>query len=341
MPLLIGDDEVREVLTMDACLDALESAYKQEGLGTAASRNKSMFYITAQPGVTANYVSFEGAILDPPVFAVSIRAHVWEPGVLFKIPTVMLYSGETGELLALVHTAEVPSYRVGGTVGLAAREMARRDASVVGILGSSSMARGHVLAYAAVRSVEQFKVYSPNPEHRNAFADWVTRTTEVPAQALDNPEAVVRGSDIVAACTNSTVPIVKPEWLDTPGLFMTGVQTFGGGELEPEGLNRFDHFVTYLDDGTTHHPTSPQMPSHVSGNTEGAMAMFNVIPRHDKLTDVLLGRASGRTNDEENNFFYSGGTGVQLAAVSALVYKLARERGVGKEMPAEWAKWLM
>ena len=35
------------------------------------------------------------------------------------------------------------------------------------------------------------------------------------------------------------------------------------------------------------------------------------------------------------------GAGVQGAAVSALVYNLARERGVGQEMPAEWAKWLM
>ena len=339
MPLLLDDADVRAVLTMDSCLKALESAYKQEGLGRASNRTKSTMYIGSRPGWTAQYISFEGALRDPPVFALVVRSHVQEPGAPPGGRVLMLFSGETGELLALFRAEQIQTYRVGGSAGLAAREMARRDARVVGILGSGGTARAHALAYAAVRQVERFKVYSPNPEHRTAFAEWITRMTEVPAQALDDAEAVVRGSDIVASCTASRGPVVKPEWLDQPGLHMTCVRLMFPGELEPEGFKRFDRLVTYFPGESTRHPTGPERPSRVMGTGDDFLAQFNVIPRRHTLSDLLLGKAPGRESGEERNYFFSEGTGVQFAAVCALVYEQAREQGVGQEMPAEWARW--
>ena len=338
MPLLLNESDIRTVLTMDDCLKALESGYRQEGLGTAANRNKSVISITPQSGQTTQYVTFEAGIRNPPVFALVLRSHVPEsvgpPGGQF----VMLFSGETGELLALLRSREIGAYRLGGTAGLAAREMARHDAKVVGILGSGDSARAHALAYAAVREIELFKVYSPNPEHRAAFAQWVTNMTEVPTQAMNDPETVVRGSDIVAACTTAQGPIVKSDWLDRPSVHMTSVQ-LRWNELEPEGLKHFDRLVTYLSAVATHHPTEPDGRVRVSGTTEEWLAQFNVIPRRHTLVDVLLGKAPGRESGTERNYFFSEGTGVQFAAISAVVYERARERGVGQEMPPEWARW--
>ena len=340
MPLLLSESDVRQVLTMEDCLKALESAYKQEGQGRAVNRTKSSVYMPSQFGRHTQFVSIEGGIRNPPVFALSIRSHVpvreAPPGARF----LMLFSGETGELLALLRSLEISGYRVGGTAGLAAREMARHDAKVVGILGSGGTARAHALAYAAVRQIERFKVYSPNPEHRAGFAEWITGMTEVPAQALDDPEQVVRGSDIVAACTNSRVPIVKPEWLDQPGVHMTGVQLTGRSELEPEGLQRFDRLVTYMSGVSAYHPTEPEQgPPPITGTTKEWLAMFDVIPRHHTLIDLLLGKAPGRETETERNYFFSEGAGVQFGSVMAAVYQRAKERGVGQEMPAEWARW--
>ena len=340
MPLLLSDDDAREVLRMDDCLGALESAYKQEGLGTAANRTKSTIYIRGESGSTTHYVSMEGGISDPPVFVLRVRAHQPMRSGPFGAYILMLFSGETGGLLAVLRSREVSSWRVGGTAGLAAREMARQDAQVVGILGSGGTARAHVLAYAAVRRVQRFKVHSPNPQHRADFAEWVTRMTEVPAQAFDTPEEVVRGSDIVAACTSSPVPFLNPDWLDKAGVHMTGVQ-LGNTELEPEGLARFDRLVTYMSGVSTHHPTDPDVkPERRTGTDEEYMALYSVIPHRHTLVDLLMGRAPGRASETENNYFLSEGTGVQFGAVAALVYERARQRGVGQEMPEEWARWL-
>ena len=339
-PLLISEDDVRNVLTMRHCLDALESAFKQEGLERAVNRVKATIYTHPEPGGVVQYVSMEGGLNNPPVFClrVSLRPSLPHGGPR-GAGTVMLFSGENGQLLGIFQTRELSSLRVGGTAGLAAREMARPDAKVVGILGSGGLARAHALAYAQVRKVELFKVFSPNPEHRQAFGAWITEKTGIPVKVCDDPEPVVRGSDIVAACTNTRAPIVKPEWLDQPGVHMTGVQLGDQQELEPEGRKLFHRLVTYLPDVSTHLTTDPDRPLWSSATTPDSLARLHVIPNRHKLTDVLLGRAPGRVSLGERNYHFSEGSGVQFAALSAAAYQRALECGVGRELPEEVADW--
>jgi ornithine cyclodeaminase/alanine dehydrogenase-like protein (mu-crystallin family) len=275
MPLLLSDADVRSLLSMQDCLDALESACKQEGTGHAVNRTKSTIYVRPESAGVSQYVSMEGGIRNPPVVALRVRVHGPSSGEQGTGPVgahvVLLFGADTGELLALLKQRVISTYRVAAVAGLAAREMARQDARVVGILGSGGMAHAHVLAYACVRQLQLVKVYSPNAEHREAFADWITETTGVRALALDTPEAVVRGSDIVAACTNARGPIVKAAWLDQRGMHMTGVQLGDQGELEPGGLQRFDRLVTYLSAISTHLSTSSaqRTPSRWRSSTMG------------------------------------------------------------------------
>lgn len=337
MPLLLSDDDVEAVLTMDQCLDAMESACKQEGLGRAANRTKSTIYSYPSAGGVMQYVSMEGAISAPPVLA--LRLGFRGPGGPEAANAMMVFRGDTGELLALVKHGLISSYRTAAVAGLAAREMARSDAAVVGILGSGGMAHAHALAYAAVRKIERFKVYSPNAVHSKAFGDWLAEATGARVDVLESEEPVVRDSDIVAACTNVRGPIVESDWVDQPGLHFTGVQLGEQPELEPAGLAHFDRLVTYLSGASTHHNTDPERSPGRSATDEESLATFSDIPRQHTLADVLLGRAPGRASARERNYFFSEGTGVQFAAVGWLVYHEAHARGVGQEMPVEWAQW--
>ncbi len=52
--------------------------------------------------------------------------------------------------------------RVGALYGLGAKYLAKKDASVMGMIGSGGMARSHLRAFAAVRKIRKVKVYSPN-----------------------------------------------------------------------------------------------------------------------------------------------------------------------------------
>jgi ornithine cyclodeaminase/alanine dehydrogenase-like protein (mu-crystallin family) len=331
-PLLLTDDDVRRVLTMNHCLAALDDALKQEGTGTATTTSSSAVTLWAQSG-GCEFVSMQGVIRNPAVIVQRIRSHALNSGQS-GTSMLMLFSGVTGELSAVLSQGLISAYRVGATAGLAAREMARTSACIVGIIGSGRLARAHALAYAAVRNIEHFKVFSRDPERRNKFAAWIGSATGVRAEALDNPEAVVRGSDIVATCTSANVPVVQAAWLDRPGLHLAGVQFVDGLEIEPGALGRFYRLVTYLGGLAKEFQLGTQV-GHQGNESEALFSMLEVIPKQSTLPDVLLGKAPGRQSDEESNYFLSHGAGVQFAAVASLVYERARARGLGRPLPKD------
>jgi alanine dehydrogenase len=351
-PLLLSEDDVESVLDMSENLQALESAYLQEAVGEAAYRAKANVYVGAQWGRSMTHVTSLGGLNDPPVVVLNIRSMVQEyeehrdyqgtrserkPGGTYM---TMLFSGESGELLALMSNGLISWYRHGGTAGLAAREAALPGARVAGILGSGATARAHALAYAAVRPLELFKIYSPTPANRHDFARWLTEQTGVESRAVDSAEDAVRGSQIVAACTSYRYQsVVQKDWLE-PGVHFTAVQTGEGGmELEPSALPLFQRLITSFDSAASHHPTGPTDSLLRTATTEETLAVFDVIPNHHTIVDVLSKKAPGRESAEERNYFVNNGTGVQYAATAALVYAKARERGVGTEMPEEWFRW--
>jgi len=251
---------------------------------------------------------------------------------------VLLYGTEDGQLLAIMNDGVIQQYRVGGTGGLAAKVMAKADTKVVGILGSGGLAHTHALAYAAVLPVEQFKVYSPNPANRTKFAEWITKRTGVPATAYDSAEQVATDVQVLAACTDASSPVISSDWI-RPGMHLRPVQGVGNpGEIAPDGYQKVDRLVTYLSGISEHHFTTPETdrPLFLGASTPEDMLKFEPISNKHTLPEVLLGMSPGRENVDEINCFVDEGTGVQFAAVAALVYDHCRDRGIGRELPSDW-----
>ena len=91
-------------------------------------------------------------------------------------------------------------------------EIAREDASVLGLFGTGRQARAHCEAICAVRPIRRVRVYSPNPAHLGAFVRSM-KLPDVDIAAMPNARSVVDGADIVCSTTNSTEPVVRGEWL--------------------------------------------------------------------------------------------------------------------------------
>src|SRR5205823_15028603 len=83
----------------------------------------------------------------------------------------LLFDFRTLDLVCLMEDVSVRPYLVGAHVGVATRWLAREDAQMVGVMGSGQMACGSLRAICAVRPIMEARVYSPNPEHRRAFAE--------------------------------------------------------------------------------------------------------------------------------------------------------------------------
>jgi alanine dehydrogenase len=351
MPLLINNDVAKELLTMKDCVEALEAAFREEAQGSAANRTKSNIHIpTKEPNHWYRYCTMEGGLRESGVAAIRIKSDIvsWpiyhgvqreqkycvQPGKFCGL--ILLFSAENGELLAILNDGYVQHMRVGGTAGVAARYMARKEAAVVGVIGSGGMAETHLEAFAVVRKISLAKVYSPNREHRESYARRMADKLGIKVEPKDGPADVVRGSDIVATCTDANDPIIKAEWLD-PGAYLTCVRTSEAGE---DTFRRADRYVEYRSAVALNHFTTPenQRPLSLGGSDARYMRLVNLVPRERRrhLTDVLAGRAPARESESEVNLFESEGTGVQFAAVAYRVYTLARRKGLGRELPPEW-----
>jgi alanine dehydrogenase len=232
--------------------------------------------------------------------------------------------------------------RVGGCAGLGAKYLSREDSSVVGLFGSGGMARTYLLAFNQVRKIREVHVYSPTRKNREAYAAEMSAKLGIKVTPVDRTEDAVRGSDIVATCTDSIQVVVDDLEIVEPGMHLTCVKA---NEWNPEIVKKADLVIKMgrptlnLDVGQMRIGGEAAV---VAGNAEEIKRIAN--PKVDifsadfpLLTDIMSGKLKGRTGKNQVTFFVNSGTqGLQFASTAGYVVREARRRGLGQEIPTSW-----
>lgn len=351
MTLLINTEEARRVLTMDDCLEYLDTAYKDLANKEAVTAPPGGRWDVWVPVGDEKYYVFgtlQGASRRLGVFAMRFKSDImyypWEadgqtldkycvePGKYCGI--IMLFSVWDGEPLAILNDGHIQHMRVGATAGVAANYMARENATSVGMFGSGGMARTYLEAFAKVRKIDYCKVYSPTKAHREAYAAEMSDKLDINVIAVDSPDQVSEGTDIVAGCTDSAQPIIHPQYV-TPGMHVTPVVP---KELPPATVEKFDVVVRHNNGGAEGFFVGQD--EEYSGLPAGHFdSSYRGVDRNDSptLADLVSGKAPGRTSDDQLTCYYNvPGSGLQFAAVAYRTYELAKEAGLGRELPTEW-----
>ncbi len=357
--LIFTNDEVERLLPMDICLGVLERAYAAWAQGRAVNRPRSDLYLPRPSGAeTYVFKSMDGGLLDPPIAALRLNSDLirWETGprgvVKRKVPAapggtwvglVLLFSGETGEPLAIAPDGVMQRLRVAATSALAARRLAREDAAVLGILGSGWQAGAHAPAMCAVRPIRAVRVYSPTPANREAFVKAMATQLGIPVEAVESPEQVARVADILVTATNSIGQVVRPEWMRA-GVHLTCVKA---SELGDDTIARADRVVIHTRRDAPENYIAglgddPILAHDPIGLLEKTAAAAPPGPPHawlasPELKDLIGGTAEGRQSPEETTCFINNiGVGLQFAALGAALLEQARVTGAGREIPTEW-----
>jgi ornithine cyclodeaminase len=84
---------------------------------------------------------------------------------------VLLFSGETGELLAIVNASAITEIRTAAVSAVATRALAREDASELAIIGAGVQARSHLEAIACVRPIKRVRIAARTFESARRFVD--------------------------------------------------------------------------------------------------------------------------------------------------------------------------
>ncbi len=358
--LLLNNKDVEQLLDMRACLEALEVGYQDLVRNDATYRQRSAVVLASAPSdqfpdASFHFGSMEGISRTMGTYAMRMKSDIAytengrrkkyciEPGTYCGL--VMLFSVQNAEPLAIIQDGYIQHMRVGACAGLGVKYLAREDASVVGIVGSGGMARAYLRAFAEVRSLSRVKVFSTTPANREAYAKEMRKALGVPVEPVGSQEEAIRGADIVATCTDSAGILVDDPSLIEDGMHLTDNAAVEWGERI---LERCDvkvrlgwASVQVPDRGTTR--IGGEFV-YIAGQPEELAQL--PMPRPEEppgvgswplLADLLAGRIKGRTSPEQVTFFDNHGSqGLQFAAVGGRVYQLAKERGLGREIPTDW-----
>ena len=357
MTLLISNDDVRRLLTMEETIDALESTYRALVTREAVCRPRVDIRIpTSEPGKMYQWGTMEGGSTAG-YFATRIKSDVVferdyegakteekycsRPGLFCGL--VFLTSTENGEPLAIINDGVIQHMRVGGDGAIGVKYLARKDAEVIGMLGSGGMARSHVQSIKSVRDIRKIQVFSPTRANREAFAREMSAEHGIEVVACDAPEQVYRGAHIVAALTDSSVPVMDGRHLEK-GSHLVNIG--GGGWPDAESLKRVDIYLRFgnapdpmgreglgISDEYLTWAARPDAAKKSRKRSHGVALPDKLV----YLADLLEGRHPGRTSDDQITWSERGNLqGAQFFAVAGKVYEKARAAGLGREIPTEW-----
>jgi alanine dehydrogenase len=350
MTLILSNDDVEKLLTMRECIEVLEDVYIELSAGRGVNRIRSDCLVpVARKDALYSLKSMDAVIPKLGVGAVRIDSDIvtWpRQGTNMrrvKVPCapndryvglVLLFSSESGEPLAILPDGMLQRIRVGATNGLGVKYLARTDAKSVGILGSGWQAGTQLMAVCAVRSIETIRCFSPNRDHRAAFAREMSSALGIAVEPVDQPEDAIGSADIAMCATNSIDNMFFERWI-RPGLHLSSIKL---PEIEIAAIERADRFVIHTHDAKPLHVTSKDLvvPEIAEGKgwELGKGIDFAGTPT---LADVIAGTVPGRRTDQEVTCFINNlGLGCQFAAAAAVVYRKAKENGVGRNLPTEW-----
>jgi ornithine cyclodeaminase/alanine dehydrogenase-like protein (mu-crystallin family) len=352
--LLINNQTVEKILDIKGCMEALEVGYRDLINERAAYRGRYDFFVpNDDPKLMYRWGTMEGASRSFETFAIRLKSDMLEwpegktvekycvqPGTFCGF--VMVFSTRNGEPLAIINDGIIQHMRVGGCAGLGAKYLSREDSSIVGIFGSGGMARTYLLAFNEVRKIREVRVFSPTRSNREAYAKEISQKLAIPITPVERPEDAVRGSDIVATCTDSIQVVVHDPALIEPGMHLTCVKA---NEWNPEIVKKADLVIRMgrptlnLDVGQMRIGGEAAV---VAGNAEEIKRIAN--PKVDifssdypLLTDIMSGKLKGRSDKNQVTFFANSGTqGLQFASTAGYVVREAKRRGLGQEIPTNW-----
>lgn len=316
MALFLNESDVGQLISMPLCIDAVEEAHRDLALGSAIDVPRQR---TRLPQTALHIL--QGAL--PGRDAIGYKAYTSNrSGVRFM---VYVFSAASGVLRAVVEADRLGMMRTAAASAVATRWLARPDAQVLGLFGSGWQAEGHVEAIAAVRPLRRVKVFARNAERLQAFCAKMSDRLKIEVVAAASAEETVRDSDIVSTVTTATNPLFDAKWL-APG---THINAAGSNSLirreVGEDVLKASRLIVVDSVATALKEAGDLLPALEKGRlAERALV---------ELGELIIGRNAGRSSPDEITLFESQGMAIQDISLAVRIEMLARERGLGVELP--------
>ena len=219
--------------------------------------------------------------------------------------TTLLLDDETGIPQALINAGYLNGLRTAAANAVASHHLARKDASILGVIGAGHQAVFEIMVICKIRDIKEIMIYSRKEE---TILNAIDQLMDVNISAeIADIETVCRTADILVTVTNATAPLFNADWIK-PGTHISamGADKSGKQELPVELVKQARLFADL------------QTQSIINGEFEAA---YNDNPDIiiTAIGAVLLGDDQGRRNNDEITIFDSSGIAMQDLCVAKAV----------------------
>lgn len=320
MTILITEQDVEQILSIEAAIPVAEEAFRMAGEGSA--HNPPRFRMPFDGG----FLQFGPAALrDKKVMGCKLWANF--DSRLRSTPRQVwnfLFSTETRDLLAVVQAYTIGRFRTSAVTAVAVKHLSPGDASSVGMYGAGRQAETQLAAVCAVRPIQTARIYCRTPNNRESFCRKMSERLGIDVIPVGAPEQAARDADIVITITNTETPVLFGDWLVRPGLVVgAGANHWYEREIDEKVVSMAKLIV---------------VDEKEQAKVEGGDLLWPIArglltwDQVEEMGDIVTGRV--RVPDFRRNtiLFESYGTGIHDLAISAKAYELAKARGVGREI---------
>ena len=320
--IILSQNEVKSCLPMSEAIRAVREAY----IAFAKGRVKMppvMHLDVSQYNGEVDIKS--GYIEDLGLIGTKIASGFYDNyklGLPPGIAVIILMDLKTSMPVAIMDGTYVTAYRTGAAGAVAAKALARKDSNIIGVVGAGTQARMQVLALREVFSLKKIKVWDINTTERDRYVEEMSEQLKIPIEPAEDVKNAVTETDIIVTVTPSRKALVMKEWIQE-GVHINAIGADGPGkqELDPFIVKRADKVVV-----------DSLNQCRIIGEIQHALA-DGLITEDDvyaEIGEILIGEKIGRETSEEITLFDATGLAAQDIAAANIVYKQAKEKGIGR-----------
>jgi ornithine cyclodeaminase len=317
MPKLLTEADVRAALKMPELIDAMEGALAAFSAGKVTQPVRTVLEV----GADHNYFGVMPASVDDEKAVGAKLVTVYHgnhaKGLASHQATIILLDHATGELAALLDGRYITEARTAAVSAVSVRHLAKKDASVLAILGSGVQAKSHLEAIRHVRNITEVRVWSPTAAHREAFAREQQKATGLPIRACESASEAAKGASIVVLATASKTPVI-----DTDDV-ADGAHICAVGACRPDqremGSRLFARARVYVD---SHAAAFREAGEILIPINEAVVSEAHVI---GELGALINGGVTGRTDANDVTVFKSLGLAVEDVIAAKLAVQASKD----------------
>jgi alanine dehydrogenase len=320
--------DVESLLDLDHLIDALAEAMADVSSGSASLPPRVAAFVPEVEGMQAAMPGYLPSMGILETKLVSVFPHNERRGLPSHQALIVAFDPETGTPQALMDGTYITAVRTAAAAALSARLLARRDASILAIVGTGVQAGAHGRALPRVRSISEIRIAGRNPEKAARLAEEVASEGDATVRAMPSVQQAVHGADIVCATTHASSPVIDRQWL-SPGVHVTSVGVNRDGP-EIDAATVADALVVVESREAALAPFPAGAVDLTWPIRDGIITPDHI---HAELGELVNGARPGRTSDDQITLYKSVGIAAEDAAAAALVLTAAKDQDAGVEIP--------